>query len=109
EPRREHASPHTSTPSPEQQRPTGDQGAPVESQGESTQSHAPAKNWSIGDDVLGQDAIIRRVIELLGVTETLADIDELEAQNAERIGRITGNPAASLRQAFRDRRNEFLK
>lgn len=87
--------------------------------GTSTASHSPPeraqsspdlsmpKNWTVGADVLGQDAIIRRLMELLELARSADDIDEIEKQNAERLAKITGNRRANLNVAFRAKRETF--
>ena len=65
------------------------------------------KNWTVGADVLGQDAIIRRLMELLELARSADDIDEIEKQNAERLAKITGNRRANLNVAFRAKRETF--
>ena len=65
------------------------------------------KNWTVGADVLGQDAIIQRLMELLELARSADDIDEIEKQNAERLAKITGNRRANLNVAFRAKRESF--
>jgi hypothetical protein len=65
------------------------------------------KNWTVGADVLGQDAIIQRLGELLDMAQSAADVDEIEAQNAERLRKITGLKRGNLNNAFREKRESF--
>jgi hypothetical protein len=62
----------------------------------------PAKNWRVGDDVLGQPEVIKRLGELCGMVESDADVDAIEQQNADRIARITGTRRAEVRAMFLD-------
>lgn len=64
----------------------------------------PAKNWRVGDDVLGQGEVIKRLGELCGMVESDADVDAIEQQNADRIAKITGNRGAEVRALLRDAR-----
>jgi hypothetical protein len=65
------------------------------------------KNWTVGADVLGQDAIIKRLGELLDMAQSAADVDEIEKQNAERLAKITGLKRGNLNNAFREKRESF--
>jgi hypothetical protein len=69
-----------------------------------TGTEPPPKDWSIGDDAVGQDAVLQRLHAMLARTETLHDVDDLEADNAARIAKITGNKRAAWNMAVRDRR-----
>ena len=62
------------------------------------------RNWTVPPDVMGQEAIIRALGELLDMAETDADQDEFERQNAERIAKITGEKGRQLRARFDDKR-----
>ena len=62
------------------------------------------RNWTVPPDVMGQEAIIRALGELLDMAETDADQDEFERQNAERIAKITGEKGRQLRARFADKR-----
>lgn len=64
----------------------------------------PLEHWRVGDDVLGQEAIIKRLDKLIGLAETLADLDAIQNQNAERLAKITGNRRATLNSSFRAKR-----
>jgi hypothetical protein len=64
----------------------------------------PLEHWRVGDDVLGQEAIIKRLEKLIGLAETLADVDAIVSLNAERIAKITGNRRANLNVALRSKR-----
>jgi hypothetical protein len=43
------------------------------------------KVWAIKSDLLGQQAIVKALYELIGIAESDADLDEIERQNADRI------------------------
>lgn len=64
----------------------------------------PLESWRIGDDVLGQENIIKALEKLLGLAETLDDYIAIETQNAARIEKITGVRRANLNNTFRTRR-----
>jgi hypothetical protein len=72
-------------------------------------SEPPPKNWRVPDTVLGQEAILKALRDLLGMTESGADIDQLEAQNAERLAKITGVKKAAWINDVRLRREELAK
>jgi hypothetical protein len=65
---------------------------------------AQPRNWSIPPDLLGQDAVIKALTDLLDMTESDADQDEFERQNAERIAKITGVKGQALRSSFAAKR-----
>ncbi len=83
-------SPHAATP-PQQSQSSPDLSMPLE-------------HWRVGDDVLGQEAIIKRLDKLIGLAETLADVDAIVSVNAERLAKITGNRRANLNVALRSKR-----
>ena len=91
--------------------PAADQPAvhtPPDKAGQPPASTPPApQNWTVGDDVLGQEAILKQPYDLWSITESAADVDELERQNAERLMKITGNKRASWNVAVRDRKVEI--
>jgi hypothetical protein len=64
----------------------------------------PLEHWRVGDDVLGQEAIIKRLEKLIGLAETLADLDAIQNENLERLAKITGNRRATLNNTFRAKR-----
>jgi hypothetical protein len=64
------------------------------------------KNWSVGD-VLGQDAIIKRVGELAAMAASLEDIDAIEEQNHDKLLKIVGMRGDALRRQLRERRREL--
>jgi hypothetical protein len=66
----------------------------------------PRTNWRLPDNLLGQDAVLKALHELLEMIETHAELDLFESQNAERIGKITGTRGAELRNASRARREQ---
>lgn len=53
---------------------------------------------------MGQDAVIKGLTDLLDLTESDADQDAFEQQNAERIAKITGVKGQTLRAAFAAKR-----
>jgi hypothetical protein len=67
----------------------------------------PLEHWRVDDDVLGQENIIKRLEKLVGLAETLADIDAIEKQNAERLAKITGNRRATLNNTIRAKRESL--
>jgi hypothetical protein len=78
--------------------------SPPAEQGQSPDLSMPLEHWRVGDDVLGQENIIKRLEKLIGLAETLADLDAIQNENAERIAKITGNRRANLNVALRSKR-----
>ena len=70
---------------------------------------APPPNWRVPDDTMGQANIIRVLNELLEMAKSLADVDAIQNQNAERLAKITGLPKANLESAFKAKREGFGK
>jgi hypothetical protein len=64
----------------------------------------PLRNWTLPPGLMGQDAVIKGLNELLDMTESDADQDEFERQNAERIAKITGVKGQTLRAGFAAKR-----
>lgn len=83
---------------------TAGQASASRSVNETVDLSLPAESWTVGDDVLGQEAIIKRLEKLIGLAETGADLDAIQNQNAERLAKITGNRRATLNSSFRAKR-----
>jgi hypothetical protein len=64
----------------------------------------PPRNWTLPADILGQDNVIKALHGYLDQTETDAEQDEFERQNAERISKITGEKGRLLQRRFDDKR-----
>lgn len=62
-----------------------------------------AKSWRIADDVVGLDARLKAVLDLLDLTETRQDCDDLAAEHADLIGKA-GRRKAEIDAAIRERR-----
>jgi hypothetical protein len=62
------------------------------------------KNWRIDDDVLGQEAFLKAFNDLLDMVESDIEQDELCADNAERLAKVTGNRKSELVGKLRDAR-----
>jgi hypothetical protein len=75
--------------------------------GRSPDLSMPLESWRVGDDVLGQEQIIKRLERLIGLAETRADVDAIQNENAERLSKITGNKRATLNNAFRTKRESL--
>ena len=78
--------------------------SPPAAQGQSPDLSMPLESWRVADDVLGQEAIIKRLEKLIGLAETKADLNAIERENAERLSKITGNRRANLNVAIRAKR-----
>jgi hypothetical protein len=66
------------------------------------------RDWRVGDDVIGQEAILRRLHQLLGETQSDLEVDALIAANNERIGKL-GRSAPSWGNAVSLKRLSFRK
>jgi hypothetical protein len=87
--------------------PAADASADISRAMEPLHDDPPAvKNWSVGD-VLGQDAIIKRVGELAAMATSLEDIDAIEEQNHDKVIKIVGMRGDTLRRQLRERRREL--
>ena len=67
----------------------------------------PLEHWRVGDDVIGQENIIARLVKLVGLVETLADLDAIESENAERLAKITGVRRSNLNNTLRAKRESL--
>jgi hypothetical protein len=84
-----------------------DDGEPTAPQPSTSASASPedhVRNWSLPPNLVGQDAILKALGELLSMTRTNADVDALLAQNAERLSKITGQKQQQWRADVRSRR-----
>jgi hypothetical protein len=70
-------------------------------------SAPPPKNWRVPDDIVGQENILKALDGLLDMTNSDAEVDDLLAQNADRLAKITGTKRQVWSLAVRDRRNEL--
>lgn len=66
----------------------------------------PPRDWAMPADILGQDAIVRRLHAMLAETASEADIEALLHANAERIGKL-GRLQAAFNVAVSARRETF--
>jgi hypothetical protein len=62
------------------------------------------RNWRLPPNIVGQDAVIRGLHDLLSMTRTQGDVDQLCEQNAERIAKITGTKGSQWRFDVQTRR-----
>jgi hypothetical protein len=81
--------------------------SPPAAQGQPPDLSMPLEQWRVAADMIGQENIIKRLEKLIGLAETLADVDAIVSLNAERIVKITGNRRAALNVAFRDKRESL--
>jgi len=65
------------------------------------------KNWTLPPNLLGQDAVLKALDDLLDMTADAAELDELCSQNAERIAKITGQPRMQWDAKVRARRERL--
>jgi hypothetical protein len=78
--------------------------ASITSAGRPPDLSMPLESWRVGDDVLGQENIIKQLDKLIGLAETRDDVDAIERLNAERLAKITGNRRATLSNSIRAKR-----
>jgi hypothetical protein len=78
-------------------------------EGSTTEGTQPAepKNWRIGDSVMGQQAFTKALDDLLSMTGSDAEIDELLQQNNLRIAKLTGQPMQQWIAKVRQRREQI--
>jgi hypothetical protein len=86
--------------------PTAPSSPPEQSQS-SPDLSMPLEHWRVGDDVLGQENIIKQLDKLIGLAETRDDLAAIERLNAERLAKITGNRRATLNNALRAKRESL--
>jgi hypothetical protein len=65
------------------------------------------RNWSVPPNLIGQDAVLRALDDLLDMTNDEADLNELLGQNAERLDKITGNKRLQWDAKVKARRQRF--
>jgi len=75
--------------------------------GEPQPQQPPPRVWKIGGDIVGQEAFLKAMRELLSLTASEADLDELLKQNAERLAKLTGLPMQQWRHDVKTRRDEL--
>jgi hypothetical protein len=69
---------------------------PAEATPPASESEPPPKNWRVPDDIVGQDAVLKALRNLLGMVETKEELNEWKRQNEDRIAKVTGVKRASL-------------
>jgi hypothetical protein len=82
-------------------------GAAADDPATASRADAPAdraRDLAVPAGVLGQDNIIRALTDLLDSTETLAEVDEFERVNTERLSKITGQKGMQLKSAISAKR-----
>jgi len=65
------------------------------------------KSWTIPDSVVGQQAKLTAIHDLLGVAEVKADVDDIEAEHKEFLGKLGQQRKDETMKAFRDRKAEL--
>jgi hypothetical protein len=65
---------------------------------------SPPPLWLLPENLMGQDAIIIALNQMIARAATLADVSAIETVNAERIAKITGIRRQTLNVTLRDRR-----
>jgi hypothetical protein len=99
EPRRSDAEP-APEPTDQQKEP------PRETEQNVASEEAPVRNWRVPDDLLGQDAIIKALRDLLGMVESAPDLERWEQQNAPRLSKLTGQRKLEMDTAINEKRRE---
>lgn len=67
------------------------------------------KIWTVPDNIVGQENLINAWLGLIEMTETEAELDDFERQNAERMARVTGVKKSTLTNAVRVQREVIRK
>lgn len=71
---------------------------------------APAKkSWKLSDDIVGQQAKLGAIHDLLEMAETKADVDDIDAEHREFIDKLGALKKSETNKAFKDRRDELLE
>ena len=87
-------------------------GGPGQPEGPAAQGNEPPpagepekeRNWRLPPNMVGQDAVITALYDLLAMTRTQGVVDLLLDQNAERIAKITGTKGSKWRFDVQTRR-----
>lgn len=66
------------------------------------QGSAAGPNWR--PEGTGQEQIVKKIVELFSLAKTDDDVDAILAQNADRMGKYTGQNVSTIRSAARDRK-----
>jgi hypothetical protein len=107
--------PGAASPSPPTQSDAAAPAAPAapSAEGEPASNQSPdelpafMRNWSVPPNLIGQDAVLRALDDLLDMTNDEADLNELLGQNAERLDKITGNKRLQWDAKVKARRQRF--
>lgn len=62
------------------------------------------KNWRVPEGTVGQEAIVKVLDDLIGMAESDAELDALQDQNKERIGKFSANLRSRIARTIADRR-----
>lgn len=76
---------------------------------QTSESPPPAarNNWGLPADLVGQEAVLKALGELLDMTANEAEVDALLAANAPRLAKITGSKRAVWNDDVRKRREQL--
>lgn len=66
-----------------------------------------ARSWAISDSIVGQDARLKAVIELLSLAETAAHVDEIAAEHRAFLDKLGSTKKSDTRRLFDDRKIEL--
>ena len=61
------------------------------------------RSWKLAEGIVGQEPRLKAILELLDLAETPADVDAIEAEHAEFLGKLGRNKSDVMR-TFRDRK-----
>lgn len=66
----------------------------------------PDRSWKLADSIVGQDAKLAAILDLLTMAEIKADVDAIEAEHKAFLDKLGVKKAAAMR-AFTERRQEL--
>lgn len=74
--------------------------------GQAQAADQPARSWKLADSIVGQDAKLAAILDLLSMAEIKADVDEIEAEHKAFLDKI-GMKKAAVMRSFVERKAEL--
>lgn len=68
----------------------------------------PAKSWKLAESIVGQDAKLAAILDLLSLAEVKSDVDAIEAEHKAFLDKLGIKKSAAMR-SFVERRDELPK
>lgn len=64
----------------------------------------PVRSWRLADDIVGQEAKLKAILDLLEITESVRDVNDLASEHGAFLDKLGATLKSNTRRAFEERR-----